>query len=166
MAEHPLPLTGEIVLYHTEGGRTRAECPSAEDTLWLSLALMAELPQKGVRTISEHLKSTYSGGGPAAEATIRESRTTAVKVLGASLARSRTTVSRRAWRRATGCASSETRSSVAGVPPGGQPICAKASAAVVRRPDGPRRLRRRTAAAVSPERRKPRSAYASGMRVG
>ena len=34
---------GEIFLYQTEDGRTRVECRFADESLWLSQALMAEL---------------------------------------------------------------------------------------------------------------------------
>ncbi|MCG2685387.1 MAG: virulence RhuM family protein [Planctomycetales bacterium] len=50
---------GEIVLYQTEDGRTRLECRFADETLWLSQALIAELFRKDVRTINEHLQNIY-----------------------------------------------------------------------------------------------------------
>jgi hypothetical protein len=53
---------GEILLYQTEDGRTRVECRFQDDTIWLSQALMAELFQKDVRTISHHLISIYEEG--------------------------------------------------------------------------------------------------------
>lgn len=65
---------GEILLYQTEDGRTRVECRFQDETIWLSQALMAELYQKDVRTINEHLKSIYSVGELALEATIRKFR--------------------------------------------------------------------------------------------
>ena len=65
---------GEILLYQTEDGRTRVECRFQDETIWLSQALMAELYQKDVRTINEHLKSIYSDGELAPEATIRNFR--------------------------------------------------------------------------------------------
>lgn len=43
---------GEFLLYETEDGRTRVECRFIEDTLWLPHALVAELYQKDVRTIT------------------------------------------------------------------------------------------------------------------
>ena len=54
--------TGEIVLYQTEDGRTRLDCRFVADTLWLSQALMAELFQKDVRTINEHLRNIFEEG--------------------------------------------------------------------------------------------------------
>ena len=53
------PPCGDIVLYRTEDGRTRLECRFAQETLWLTQALIAELFQKEVRTINEHLQNIY-----------------------------------------------------------------------------------------------------------
>ena len=50
---------GEIVLYQTEDGRTRIECRFENGTIWLTQALIAELFQKDVRTINEHLQNIY-----------------------------------------------------------------------------------------------------------
>lgn len=71
--ENPAP-TGEILLYQTEDGKTRIECRCEGETLWLSQALMAELFQKDVRTINEHLKTIYEDGELLPEATIRKFR--------------------------------------------------------------------------------------------
>ncbi len=67
-------LTGEIVLYQTEDGRTRLECRFAEETLWLSQALMAELFQISVPTVNEHLKGIYADRELDPGATIRRFR--------------------------------------------------------------------------------------------
>ena len=74
MADSPIPPMGEIVLYQTEDGRTRLECHFAEETLWLSQALMAELFQKDVRTINEHLRNVYEEGELEPGPTIRKFR--------------------------------------------------------------------------------------------
>ncbi|MBI4701314.1 MAG: virulence RhuM family protein [Deltaproteobacteria bacterium] len=71
MAREP---TGEIVLYQTEDGRTRLECRFVEETLWLTQALMAELFQKDVRTINEHLRNLFEEGELDPGATIRSFR--------------------------------------------------------------------------------------------
>ncbi|HEX8392634.1 MAG TPA: RhuM family protein, partial [Longimicrobium sp.] len=68
------PPPGELVLYVTEDGRTRVECRFADDTLWLSQALIAELFQKDVRTINEHLRNIFEEEELAANATIRKFR--------------------------------------------------------------------------------------------
>lgn len=65
---------GEILLYQTEDGRTRVECRFAEESLWLSQALMAELFQVTVPTINEHLRNLYRDGELLPEATIRKFR--------------------------------------------------------------------------------------------
>ena len=65
---------GEILLYQTEDGRTRVECRFHDETIWLSQATMAELFQKDVRTINEHLKGIYSEGELSPDATIRKFR--------------------------------------------------------------------------------------------
>ena len=70
----PVPPMGEIVLYQTEDGRTRVECRFANETLWLSQALIAELFQKDVRTINEHLQNIFDEGEIDAGATIRKFR--------------------------------------------------------------------------------------------
>jgi hypothetical protein len=59
MTDPDLPPTGEIILYATEDGRARVECRFVQSTVWLTQALMAELYQKDVRTISEHLRNLY-----------------------------------------------------------------------------------------------------------
>jgi len=70
----PVPPTGEIVLYQTEDGRTRVECRFVDETLWLSQALIAELFQKDVRTVNEHLQNIYEEREIDAKATIRKFR--------------------------------------------------------------------------------------------
>ena len=65
---------GEILLYDLEDGRTRVECRFANETLWLSQALIGALFQKDVRTINEHLTNIYDEGELAPETTIRKFR--------------------------------------------------------------------------------------------
>ncbi len=72
--DEPSPPTGEIVLYQTEDGRTRVDCRFVDQTLWLSQALIAELFQKDVRTVNEHLLNIYAEGEIQAQATIRKFR--------------------------------------------------------------------------------------------
>ena len=55
-ANEPKP-TGEIVLYQTEDGRTRVECRFADENIWLSQALMAELFQTTPQNITLHLRA-------------------------------------------------------------------------------------------------------------
>lgn len=65
---------GEILLYQTEDGRTRLECRFEDETVWLSQALMAELFQKDVRTINEHLLNIFEEGEQDPRTTIRKFR--------------------------------------------------------------------------------------------
>jgi hypothetical protein len=65
---------GELILYQTEDGRTRIECRFEGESIWLTQALMAELFQKDVRTINEHLVNIYDEGELSREATIRRHR--------------------------------------------------------------------------------------------
>ncbi len=74
MSEEPI---GEIVLYQTADGRTRVECRFADETIWMSQALIAELFQKDVRTINEHLLNIYKEGELPSDSVIRKFRITA-----------------------------------------------------------------------------------------
>jgi hypothetical protein len=64
----------EILIYQTENGQTRVNVRLENETVWLSQKLMAELFQKDVRTINEHIKNIYSEGELEPEATIRKFR--------------------------------------------------------------------------------------------
>lgn len=64
----------ELILYQTEDGRTRIQCRFENDSLWLSQAQIADLFQKDVRTINEHLVNIFDEGEVAREATIRKFR--------------------------------------------------------------------------------------------
>ncbi|MDP2869517.1 virulence RhuM family protein [Methyloversatilis sp.] len=66
--------SGEFLLFESDDGKTRVECRFTADTLWLTQALMAELFQKDVRTINEHLRNIYDEGELVSEATIRKFR--------------------------------------------------------------------------------------------
>ena len=67
----------EIVLYQTEDGRTRVQCRFENATIWLTQKLMAELFQKDVRTINEHIQSIIADGELASDSVIRKFRITA-----------------------------------------------------------------------------------------
>ncbi len=58
---------GQFILYQTEDGQTRVEVRFFQETVWLSQKTMAELFQKDVRTINEHLQSIYNEGELAPE---------------------------------------------------------------------------------------------------
>ena len=72
--DHEPAPRGEFLLYTTEDGRIRVECRFEDETLWLSQALMAELFDRDVRTINEHLQNLYEEEELMPEATIRKFR--------------------------------------------------------------------------------------------
>ncbi len=69
-----MQIPSEFILYQTEDGRTRIQCRFDNDTLWLTQAMIAELFQKDVRTINEHLSNIYAEGELSRGATIRKFR--------------------------------------------------------------------------------------------
>lgn len=66
-----------VLLYQTQDGKTRLEVQLDGETVWLSQKQMAELFQKDVRTISEHIRNIFSEGELSEEAVIRNFRITA-----------------------------------------------------------------------------------------
>ncbi len=65
---------GEFLFYQTEDGQTRIEVRVEGETVWLSQRVMAELFQKDVRTISEHIRNVFDEGELRESATIRKFR--------------------------------------------------------------------------------------------
>ena len=70
----PVPQGGEIILYQTEDGQTRIQCRFEDEAIWLTQKLMADLFQKDIRTINEHLQNIYEEGELDPAATIRKFR--------------------------------------------------------------------------------------------
>jgi hypothetical protein len=68
---------GQFILYQTEDGQTRVEVRIFRETVWLSQKAMAELLQKDVRTINEHIRNVFSEGELREEAVVRKFRITA-----------------------------------------------------------------------------------------
>jgi len=66
-----------MVLYQTADGRTRVQCRFEAESIWLTQRLMAELFQKDVRTINEHLKHIFAEGELEEDSVIRKFRITA-----------------------------------------------------------------------------------------
>ena len=64
----------QIEIYQTEDGRTEIEVRLEQETLWLSQAPMAELFDKDVRTINEHIKNIFSDNELSKSSTIRKFR--------------------------------------------------------------------------------------------
>ncbi|MEB7534196.1 virulence RhuM family protein [Klebsiella aerogenes] len=65
---------GEFIMFASGDGKVRVECRFESDTIWLSQATMAELYDKDVRTINEHLINIFSEGELAQHSTIRKFR--------------------------------------------------------------------------------------------
>ena len=70
---------GDILLFQTKDGRTRLEVQFKGDTTWLSQKQMAELFQKDVRTINEHVKNVFDEGELVEDSVIRNFRITAAE---------------------------------------------------------------------------------------
>lgn len=71
------PEPAEFLLYQTEDGQTRLEVLLQEDTVWLTQKRMAELFQKNVRTVNEHIQNIFDEGELIPESVIRNFRITA-----------------------------------------------------------------------------------------
>lgn len=67
----------ELLLYRTEDGETRVQVRLEGETVWLSQKQLAELFQKDVRTISEHIRNVFEEGELREEAVFRKFRMTA-----------------------------------------------------------------------------------------
>ncbi len=68
------PPAGEFVLFQTEDAQARVQVRLIEGVLWLTQRQMAELFQKDVRTVNEHLKNIYDDGELDSDATVRKFR--------------------------------------------------------------------------------------------
>lgn len=73
MSDQSAPAS-EFILYTTEDGKTRVECRFEAETIWLTQSFLADLYDRDVRTISEHLKNLYEEAELSEEATIRKFR--------------------------------------------------------------------------------------------
>jgi hypothetical protein len=65
----------ELLLYQTEDGNTRIHVRLIEETVWLSLAQIADLFQKAKSTISEHIANVFDEGELQCSTTVRKFRT-------------------------------------------------------------------------------------------
>ena len=64
----------QIIIYQAEDGTTKLDVRLENGTVWLTQKLMAELFQKDVRTINEHIVNIYDEGELLADPTIRNFR--------------------------------------------------------------------------------------------
>lgn len=65
---------GELILYSTEDGAAAIGLRAVDGTVWLSQREIAELFDKDVRTVNEHIKNVFSEGECDPGATIRKFR--------------------------------------------------------------------------------------------
>lgn len=65
---------GQFLVYQAEDGKLKLDVRFEDDSVWLSQRLMAELFQKDVRTISEHVQNIYEERELVPESTIRKFR--------------------------------------------------------------------------------------------
>ena len=70
---------GPIQFHQTEDGRTRVEVRVEQETVWLTQKQMAELFQKDVRTINEHIGNIFEEAELRSDSVIRNFRTTAAE---------------------------------------------------------------------------------------
>jgi hypothetical protein len=75
----PAPTTpgGEFLFYQSDDGRIRLQVRLEDESVWLTQKLMAELFQKDVRTVNEHIQNIFEEGELAADSVIRKFRITA-----------------------------------------------------------------------------------------
>ena len=71
------PGLSEIILYQAEDGQTRIKVRLSDETVWLTQKMMAELFQKDIRTINEHIRNIFDEGELEADSVIRKFRITA-----------------------------------------------------------------------------------------
>lgn len=65
---------GELLIYQTEDGKTKIDVFFEDDTIWLNQKQIAQLYQKDIRTINEHVKNIYNDDELEQLATIRNFR--------------------------------------------------------------------------------------------
>ncbi|MEL5546734.1 hypothetical protein PTR73_11475 [Serratia nevei] len=70
----PQAAVEEFPLLQSDDSRARVKCHFQSDTLWLTQAFMAELYDKNVRTIKEHLINFFAEGELVQNSTIRTFR--------------------------------------------------------------------------------------------
>ena len=68
---------GEIVIYQTDGGKTRIEARLVDETVWLSLDEMAELFQRDKSSVSRHIKNVFEEGELERDSVVANFATTA-----------------------------------------------------------------------------------------
>jgi hypothetical protein len=64
----------DLILYQTEDGKTHIQCRFEDESRWLTQAQIADLFQKDVKTINEHLLNVYQDKELEEDSTIRKFR--------------------------------------------------------------------------------------------
>ena len=67
----------ELIIYQPEDGRTKIDVQMENETVWLSLAQMAELFQRDKSTISRHIKNIFDEGELTRDSVVANFATTA-----------------------------------------------------------------------------------------
>ncbi len=67
-------LPTEFLLYVAEDGQTRVDVRVEDENVWLSQLQLANLFDKDLRTVNEHIKNIYDEGELGEEATLRKFR--------------------------------------------------------------------------------------------
>ena len=67
----------ELVIYQTEDGRTRVEVRLENETVWLTQKQLAELFEKDLRTVNEHIQNIFEEKELLPDSVIRKFRITA-----------------------------------------------------------------------------------------
>ncbi|PNZ95869.1 virulence RhuM family protein [Staphylococcus delphini] len=67
-------MSNNFLMYQTEDGQTKIELRLEDETVWMTQKSLADLYQKSIKTISEHIKHIYDEGELTKEATIRKSQ--------------------------------------------------------------------------------------------
>lgn len=68
------PSQGQFIVFQSGDGTSQVECRFESESLWLTQSLIADLYQKNVRTINEHLVNIYNEGELEQNLTIRNFR--------------------------------------------------------------------------------------------
>lgn len=66
--------TGDILIYQTEDGNTKIDVRLEDETVWMTQKGIAELYQKNVNTVNEHIKNVYAENELHELTTIRKNR--------------------------------------------------------------------------------------------
>jgi hypothetical protein len=64
----------QLIIYQTKDGKLKIDVRFQDETVWLSQKLMAELFQKDVRTINEHIQNVFEENELTPQATILKFR--------------------------------------------------------------------------------------------